>query len=67
MIGNAVSYMHEWVVAAAAETVNLVFYLFIFYNFRPIEKNPYLAVDHYGESSPTYRTKAYGEDSIQEL
>ncbi|XP_019193165.1 PREDICTED: protein GPR107-like [Ipomoea nil] len=68
MIGNAVSYMHEWVVVAAAETVNLVFYLFIFYNFRPIEKNPYLAVDHYGESSPTHHSKANDEhDFIQDL
>lgn len=64
LIGNSVSYLHEWVVAAAAETVNFVFYLFIFYNFRPTEKNPYLAVDSYGESLPTHYTKANFDDEL---
>ncbi|KAK4366483.1 hypothetical protein RND71_014363 [Anisodus tanguticus] len=44
MIESVVTYMHEWVNVVAAEGASLMFYMFIFYNFQPIEKNPYLAI-----------------------
>ncbi|KAM3290016.1 protein CANDIDATE G-PROTEIN COUPLED RECEPTOR 7-like [Capsicum chacoense] len=44
MIESVVSYMHEWVNTIAAEGASLMFYMFIFYNFKPIEKNPYFAI-----------------------
>lgn len=31
-------------VAAAVEGVSLAFYVFTFYNFQPVEKNPYLYI-----------------------
>ncbi|XP_016450634.1 protein CANDIDATE G-PROTEIN COUPLED RECEPTOR 7-like [Nicotiana tabacum] len=45
MIESVVNYIHEWVTIVAAEGASLMFYMFIFYNFQPIEKNPYLAID----------------------
>lgn len=44
-IGAMVNYRFEWVAVAAAEGASLVFYLFIFINFQPIEKNPYFEID----------------------
>ncbi|MCE3051117.1 hypothetical protein HAX54_048933 [Datura stramonium] len=44
MIESVVTYMHAWVNVVAAEGASLMFYMFIFYNFKPIEKNPYLAI-----------------------
>ncbi|KAH7571815.1 hypothetical protein ACOSQ2_014878 [Xanthoceras sorbifolium] len=49
-IGAMVNYRYEWVVHACAEGASLVFYIFIFYNFQPIEKNPYLVIDDVEES-----------------
>uniref|UniRef100_A0A7N0VJS7 Uncharacterized protein n=1 Tax=Kalanchoe fedtschenkoi TaxID=63787 RepID=A0A7N0VJS7_KALFE len=44
-VGSVLNYRYEWVVNAAAEGGSLAFYLFIFYNFQPLERNPYLEVD----------------------
>lgn len=44
MIESVVTYMHEWVSVVATEGASLMFYMFIFYNFKPIEKNSYLAI-----------------------
>jgi hypothetical protein len=43
-IGAILNYRYEWVAIAAAEVASLVFYSFIFYNFQPVEQNPYLAI-----------------------
>ncbi|KAJ7978144.1 Transmembrane receptor [Quillaja saponaria] len=43
--GATISYRYEWVMTAAAEGASMIFYVFIFYNFQPIEKNPYLAIN----------------------
>ncbi|KAG6537659.1 hypothetical protein ZIOFF_002754 [Zingiber officinale] len=39
------SYKYRWVSVAAEETVGLIFYLFMFYMFRPVERNQYFAID----------------------
>ncbi|PKA54140.1 hypothetical protein AXF42_Ash018150 [Apostasia shenzhenica] len=39
-----INYQHQWVVTVAVELVSLGFYLFVFYNFQPVERNPYLYV-----------------------
>ncbi|KAL5215927.1 hypothetical protein ABZP36_007328 [Zizania latifolia] len=38
------SYRYQWFVTVAMETASLAFYIFVFYNFKPVEKNPYLYV-----------------------
>ncbi|KAI9186162.1 hypothetical protein LWI28_014296 [Acer negundo] len=49
-IGAIVNYRYEWVVNVCAEGASLAFYIFIFYNFQPLEKNPYLVIDDVEES-----------------
>ncbi|KAL5566841.1 hypothetical protein UlMin_030005 [Ulmus minor] len=44
-LGAIISYRYEWVTVAASEVASLAFYVFIFHNFQPIEKNPYLEID----------------------
>ncbi|CAD5163054.1 unnamed protein product [Musa acuminata subsp. malaccensis] len=39
------SYKYRWVSVAAEETASLAFYIFMFYMFRPVEKNHYFALD----------------------
>eukprot|EP00252_Welwitschia_mirabilis_P027649 TRINITY_DN953_c0_g1_i1.p1 TRINITY_DN953_c0_g1~~TRINITY_DN953_c0_g1_i1.p1 ORF type:complete len:443 (+),score=65.73 TRINITY_DN953_c0_g1_i1:359-1687(+) len=39
------AYKYQWVSNCAAEFVSLAFYIFMFYNFRPVERNPYIALD----------------------
>ncbi|CAN6872321.1 hypothetical protein Bca4012_045834 [Brassica carinata] len=39
------AYKYQWVSFAAEEIVSLVFYVIMFYMFRPEEKNEYFAVD----------------------
>ncbi|KAF6160065.1 hypothetical protein GIB67_037470 [Kingdonia uniflora] len=39
------AYKYEWVTTAAEETASLVFYLVIFYMFRPVEMNKYFVLD----------------------
>ncbi|KAF8369379.1 hypothetical protein HHK36_032612 [Tetracentron sinense] len=50
-LGSVISYKYEWVMAAAAEGASLAFYFFIFYNFQPIEKNPYFVIDEEDEAA----------------
>ncbi|GJN27084.1 hypothetical protein PR202_gb15072 [Eleusine coracana subsp. coracana] len=38
------SYKYQWVVKVAVEAASLAFYTFVFYNFKPVERNPYLYV-----------------------
>ncbi|KAL3531862.1 hypothetical protein ACH5RR_005383 [Cinchona calisaya] len=38
-------YKYQWVAFAAEEIANLAFYTVMFYMFRPVEKNEYLALD----------------------
>ncbi|KAG0469140.1 hypothetical protein HPP92_018468 [Vanilla planifolia] len=39
------SYKYRWVSVAAEETASLAFYIFMFYMFRPVEKNKYFVFD----------------------
>ncbi|GMY39849.1 protein CANDIDATE G-PROTEIN COUPLED RECEPTOR 7 [Fagus crenata] len=43
-------YQFEWVTNASAEGANLAFYVFLFYNFKPIKRNPYLVIDEEEEN-----------------
>ncbi|OVA02294.1 Transmembrane receptor [Macleaya cordata] len=45
VLGGIIVYRFQWVINAAVEGASLAFYTFIFYNFQPIQKNPYLAID----------------------
>jgi hypothetical protein len=38
------SYRYKWGVNVAVEAASLAFYLFVFYNFQPEERNPYLYI-----------------------
>ncbi|CAM0903871.1 unnamed protein product [Alopecurus aequalis] len=38
------SYRYQWVVNVSVEMASLAFYAFVFYNFQPVERNPYLYV-----------------------
>jgi len=38
------SYKYQWGVNVAVEAASFAFYLFVFYNFKPVEKNPYLYI-----------------------
>jgi len=38
------NYKYQWGVNVAVEGASLAFYLFVFYNFKPVEKNPYLYI-----------------------
>ncbi|KAJ4767018.1 Lung seven transmembrane receptor family protein [Rhynchospora pubera] len=39
------SYKYRWVSVAAEEAVTLAFYLYMFYMFRPVERNQYFVLD----------------------
>ncbi|KAK8934857.1 hypothetical protein KSP39_PZI014953 [Platanthera zijinensis] len=39
------AYKFQWVSVAAEETVSLAFYIFMFYMFRPVERNQYFVLD----------------------
>ncbi|CAN6235576.1 unnamed protein product [Urochloa humidicola] len=43
-VAAVLSYKYQWVVNVSIETASLAFYVFVFYNFQPVEKNPYLYV-----------------------
>uniref|UniRef100_A0ACD5YSL8 Uncharacterized protein n=1 Tax=Avena sativa TaxID=4498 RepID=A0ACD5YSL8_AVESA len=45
------SYKYQWGVNVAVEAASFAFYLFVFYNFHPVEKNPYLYVGDEEEES----------------
>ncbi|KAL5207721.1 hypothetical protein ABZP36_032156 [Zizania latifolia] len=38
------SYKYQWGVNVAIEAASFAFYLFVFYDFQPVEKNPYLYI-----------------------
>jgi len=38
------NYRYRWGVDVAVEGASFAFYLFVFYNFKPEEKNPYLYI-----------------------
>ncbi|KAL6899416.1 hypothetical protein ACP4OV_006074 [Aristida adscensionis] len=48
IIGSAflalLSYKHQWGVNVAIEAASFAFYLFVFHNFKPVERNPYLYI-----------------------
>lgn len=39
------AYKYQWVSVQAEETVSLAFYIFMFYMFRPVERNQYFVLD----------------------
>jgi hypothetical protein len=43
-IAAVLSYKYQWAVNVSIEMTSLAFYVFVFYNFQPVEKNPYLYV-----------------------
>ncbi|KAM0841178.1 hypothetical protein ACQ4PT_059187 [Festuca glaucescens] len=45
------SYRYQWGVNVAVEAASFAFYLFVFYNFHPVGKNPYLYVGDDEEES----------------
>ena len=47
---DMVDYQFEWVTNASVEGANLAFYVFLFYNFKPIKRNPYLVIDEEEEN-----------------
>ncbi|CAN6245138.1 unnamed protein product [Urochloa humidicola] len=38
------NYRYQWGVNVAVEAASLAFYVFVFYNFKPVERNPYLYI-----------------------
>ncbi|TVU29201.1 hypothetical protein EJB05_20759 [Eragrostis curvula] len=38
------NYKYKWGVNVAVEAASFAFYLFVFYNFQPVERNPYLYI-----------------------
>ncbi|KAJ0961557.1 hypothetical protein J5N97_001542 [Dioscorea zingiberensis] len=57
------SYKYRWAVTAAEEGASLAFYLFVFYNFQPVEKNPYLYIGE--EEEAAARGALEMEDSFE--
>ncbi|KAE8730446.1 zinc finger CCCH domain-containing protein 58 [Hibiscus syriacus] len=45
------AYKYQWVSNAAEEAASLAFYLFMFYMFRPVEKNEYFVLDEDDEEA----------------
>lgn len=44
VMGAVLNYKDRWAIEVAVEGESLAFYVFVFYNFRPVEKNSYLYV-----------------------
>ncbi|KAL5996763.1 Protein CANDIDATE G-PROTEIN COUPLED REPTOR 7 [Asimina triloba] len=63
-IGAVVSYKFQWISTASMECASLGFYMFVFYNFQPIEKNPYFVIDDEEEAAAAL---ALEEDDSFEL
>ncbi|CAA6673311.1 unnamed protein product [Spirodela intermedia] len=53
-LGAVLGYRHRWVSAAMAEGASLAFYLFVFYNFQPVERNPYWYVHDDEEAAAAF-------------
>jgi hypothetical protein len=49
-IGGLVDYRYSWVLNALEEGASFAFFVFLFYNFKPIERNPYLVIDEEEEN-----------------
>lgn len=45
------AYKYQWVSTAAEETASLVFYVVMFYMFRPVERNEYFVLDEEEEEA----------------
>ncbi|KAG6770416.1 hypothetical protein POTOM_026098 [Populus tomentosa] len=45
------AYKYQWVSYAAEETASLMFYMVMFYMFRPVEKNEYFVLDEEDEEA----------------
>ncbi|KAJ6924154.1 protein CANDIDATE G-PROTEINUPLED RECEPTOR 7-like [Populus alba x Populus x berolinensis] len=45
------AYKYQWVSNAAEETASLMFYMVMFYMFRPVEKNEYFVLDEEDEEA----------------
>lgn len=45
------AYKYRWVSVVAEEAASLAFYLFMFYMFRPVEKNQYFVLDEEEEEA----------------
>ncbi|XP_042483569.1 protein CANDIDATE G-PROTEIN COUPLED RECEPTOR 7-like [Macadamia integrifolia] len=63
-IGAIIDYKFKWFIVAVGEGASLAFYLFIFFNFQPKEKNPYFVIDDEEEASAA---KELEEDDSFEL
>ena len=64
MIGTVCPYEYKWVQDAITEAASLAFYVFIFSNFKPMERNPYLEIDEEEENAAG---KLLEEDDTFEL
>lgn len=49
-VSAILNYRYEWTITAANESASLAFYIFIFHNFQPTQKNPYLVIDDRDEA-----------------
>lgn len=56
------AYKYRWVSSAAEEAVSLAFYVFTFYKFRPVHKNPYLVLDDEEEEAAAQMVALQDED-----
>lgn len=43
-LGSLLGYQHQWGIVVAEEGASLAFYIFVFHNFQPVERNPYLYI-----------------------
>ncbi|GLJ05916.1 hypothetical protein SUGI_0028160 [Cryptomeria japonica] len=50
------AYKYKWVSNCAEEAVSLAFYIFIFYKFQPVDKNPYFVIDDEEEEAVALAT-----------
>ncbi|XVF42375.1 hypothetical protein PTKIN_Ptkin01aG0357100 [Pterospermum kingtungense] len=50
-VGAFLNYRLEWLITVLEEGASLVFYAFIFYNFQPMEKNPYFLINDEEENA----------------
>ncbi|XP_058103419.1 protein CANDIDATE G-PROTEIN COUPLED RECEPTOR 7-like [Magnolia sinica] len=63
-IGAVVSYRYHWISTASMEGASLIFYMYLFYNFQPIERNPYFVIQDEEEAAAAL---ALEEDNSFEL
>lgn len=56
------AYKYRWVSNGAEEAVSLAFYIFTFYKFQPVDKNPYLVLDEEEEEAAAQMVALQDED-----